>query len=316
MKKTIWLFLSMFFYQAIVFGQTAEKLYEQASDFYDKEEFAKAFTLVNEALKKSPGNSKYLLLKGNIYSMTSQYQEAYDTYTAGIQRDSSNAYLYNQRGLLLQRVRQPENAIIDYSAALKLRNSDTMKVSLFLNRGASKIDIRDFQGAYDDFMEALKLDSLNIGTLNNLAAVCDEVGKGELTLMYLNKILKIDSTFIGAYGNIGFKYQEMGDYKTAIRYFNKVLEMAPDEPLGYSNRAFNKYKLGELESALSDINKAISLYPANSYAYWTRALIFLAMNEKVMACRDIEEALRKGYTKMYGDAVELLKKQNCSGIKN
>lgn len=310
-KIILALFTSLLFCNS-AHSQSPEDLYNQASDQFDKEDYSSAILLVNKALKSDSVNSKYLLLKGNIYFNTRQYEDAFKTYSLGIRYNPTDAYLYNQRGLLLKKIQETEYAIKDYNTALKLNNPDSVKLTLLLNRGASKIDVRDFQGAYEDFNEALKLDSLNIGTLNNLATVCDEVGKGDLTLNYLYRIIKLDSTFIGAYGNIGFKYQEMGDHKTAIEFFNKVLELSPNEPLAFSNRAYNNYKLGNYSSALTDINSSISLYPANSYAFRTRALIYLALKENNKACNDIEEALNLGFTKMYGDAAEILKKENCN----
>ena len=103
----------------------------------------------------------------------------------------------------------------------------------------------------------------------------------------------------------------MGDYQTAIQFFNKVLELDPNEPLGYSNRAYNRYKLGQLDSSLTDINLSLRLYPGNSYAYRTRSLIYLSLKDNAKACADMEEALRLGFTKMYGDEVERLKKEHC-----
>ena len=49
--------------------------------------------------------------------------------------------------------------------------------------------------------------------------VCDEVGRADETLVYLNRIIELDSTYIAAYVNIGFKYQLMGNHEKAIKYF-------------------------------------------------------------------------------------------------
>lgn len=311
MKHSI-LFAGLFLFTALhVFGQDAEAYYKKASDLYDKQDYTNAVINLDKALQHDSANSKYLLLKGNSFEKLNKFQEAFDTYTFAIKANTEDAILYNQRGLLLMKIQETEYSIRDFSTALSFEKADSVKLTLLLNRGAAKINIRDFQGAYDDFISALKIDSLNIGTLNNLASVCDEVGKGDKTLGYLFKIVKIDSTFTGAYANIGFKYQEMGDYKTAIQYFNKVLAMSPNEPLGYSNRAFNKYKLGDHKGALSDINQSLKFYATNSYAYRVRALIYLALKENAKACTDIAEALRLGFTKMYGDEAEQLQKQHC-----
>jgi tetratricopeptide (TPR) repeat protein len=315
MKPLIFSLLLLITSNLTAFSQTNEEYYNRAIDFYDNEEYSTALEYINRCLVNEPKNGKYLLFKGNTLEKQDKLQEAFEAYSQAIKADPKYSYAYNQRGVLLMKIQEPEYSIRDFSTALEFEKNDTIRLSLLLNRGSAKIRIRDFKGAYNDFIATLKLDSLNIGVLNNLAAVCDEVGKGDQTLGYLYKIIQIDSTFIGAYGNIGFKYQEMGDYKTAIKFFNKVLELEPDEPLAYSNRAYNRYKLGDLQTALTDINLSIKLYPANSYAFRTRALIYLALKKNIEACSDIEESLKLGFTKMYGEEVEKLKKQHCDSDK-
>ena len=300
-----------FFTISTIFGQSAADYYKKADNFYDKKDFKNALQLIDLALKTDSINATYLLLKGNSLEELGDYKEAFIIYTKLIDHFPKDVIGLNQRALLLNKVQEFELAIKDFNKALNMKNPDSVKLTLYVNRGAAKINSRNFQGAYDDFMVAYLLDTLNIGTLNNLAAVCDEVGKGDKTLGYLYKILKIDSTFIGAYGNIGFKFQEMGDYKTAIQYYDKVLLIAPNDPLGFSNRAYNRYKLNELKEALTDINKSLLLYPANSYAFRIRALIYLEQNRKEEACTDINKALELGFTKMYGEEMEQLKMKNC-----
>lgn len=294
-----------------VSAQSKDDFYKKANDFYDKEDYKNAMVQVELALKQDPDNTDYLLLKGNAYEHLGQCQSAFDTYSKILQLSPDDAIALNQRGLLLNKVQQFQTAILDFNQALGQKNKDSLNLSLYINRGATKINLRDFQGAYDDFNSAYKIDSFNIGVLNNLASVCDEVGKGDKTLEYLYKIVKIDSTFIGSYVNIGFKFQEIGDYKTAIKFFDKVLSLSPDEALAFSNRAFNKYKLGDLDGALIDINKSIVFYTTNSYAFKIRALIYLSQHKNNDACKDLDEAIRLGFTTMYGDEVEKLKIKYC-----
>lgn len=316
MRKTILPILVLLFSTVAASGQSASELYEQAVVLYDKAEFARVSQLMDRAIKLDSGNSKYYLLKADALEKEENLQEAFDTYSLTIEKFPKESYAYNQRGLLLLRIREHEYALVDFNTALAFEKVDSLQLTLLINRGTVKLGIRDFEGAYDDFMAALRIDSLEVGVLNNLAAVCDEVGRGDETIPYLQKILAIDSTFIGAYANIGYKYQEMGDHKTAIEYYNKVLALEPEEPLGYSNRAYNRYKLGDHAGALSDINRSIDLYPGNSYAYRVRALIYLAQKDKAKACTDLEEALRQGFTKSYGDEVEKLKRENCAAHLN
>lgn len=307
------LFLTVvsFFSFSFVFAQTGAEYYKKADAHFDKKEYDKALEQVNLALQTDSLNREYLLLKGVALEYLGKYQESYNTFTGLINQYPTDAIALNTRALLLLRIQEFEIAIQDFDKALGFMNSDSLRLSLYLNRSAAKSSIRDFQGAYEDLSAAYQIDSNDIGTLNNLAAVCDEVGKGDLTLRYLFRIIKIDSTFIGAYSNIGFKYQGMGQHKKAIQYFDKVLKLSPNEPLGFSNRAFSKLKLGDIKGATQDINKSIELYPANSYAFKIRAQVYLAQKKTAEACKDIEEALKLGFTKMYGNEVEELKAKNC-----
>lgn len=295
----------------MLFSQTSSEIYKNASDEYDKKNYAKALSLLTAAIKKDPAHVDCILLKADVLTRLNRHQEAFDAYSEAIALSPKNIRAYNNRGLLLQSIQETEFSIRDFTAALGFASTDSMRFLLLLNRGASKINIRDYQGAYDDFTKAYQIDSLEIGLLNNLAAVCDEVGKGDKTLYYLKKILTIDSTFLGAYVNIGFKYQEMGDHKTAIEYFNKAIALEPNDGLAYSNKAFNEYKLGDLKNALSDINQSLKLYPTNSYAFRNRALIYIAKNDISKACDDINKAIELGFGKMYGDEVDKLRDKYC-----
>lgn len=296
---------------AISFAQTPPEFYKKASDLYDKEDYQNALTQINKALATDSLNLDYLLTKANSLLRLKDYKTSFNVFSKAIYFHPTSVIALNQRGLLLQTIQEFEYAIQDYNTALALPDIDSFKISLYINRGASKIGMRDFLGAYDDFILANKIDSLDIGVLNNLATVCDEVGRGNETLKYLFKILAIDSSFIGTYVNIGFKYQEDGDYKKAIEYFTKAIKLDPKEPLAYSNRSFNYLKTGDLNAALADVNKSIELYPANSFAFKNRALIYIAMKKIDKACSDLDEAINLGFTKMYGAEVEDLKYKHC-----
>jgi len=307
------LFLTVVFLYSLScsFGQSPDDYYKKAREYYKADEYDKALVQIDLAMQTDSINRDYQLLKGSILMELKQYQESYNMFNKAVYQNPTDAMALNSRALLLFRIQQFEDAIQDFDKALGFMNADSTRLSLYVNRGAAKTYIRDFQGAYDDLTAAYAIDSSDIGTLNNLASVSDEVGKGDQTLRYLNRILAIDSGFIGAWINIGFKYQGMGQYKKAIRYFDRALQIDPREALAYSNRAFNKYKLNDLKGAMEDINKAIALYPDNSYAFRTRAMIYLAQKKKTEACADMEEAIRLNFTKIYGDEVEKLKTLHC-----
>ena len=307
-------YLSVFFFFLLSITancQDAEAFYKKANDLMEKGDIQNALVEINKAIRLDSTRSIYLNSKAGILKELKKYQESYDLYSKSIVVDPANFHTYNDRGLLLLTIQEFDLAISDFSKGLSISNDTNRKVFL-LNRAAAWTYKREFEQAYKDLITIYKIDSSDVGMLTNLAAICDEVGRGNETLAYLERVIKLDPKNYPAYGNMGFKYQEMGDYKKAITYFNRVLELNPDEPLGYSNRSFNKLKLGDLKGAMADIEKSIQIYPTNSYAYRIRALIYIQDNKTDKACQDLDKAIELGFTGLYGDEVQKLKTKYCS----
>ena len=306
--KKIFFFVGVI-YCSLSFAQNNKELYKKASTLFDKGDYKSAIAHIDKALRTDSSELNYLLLKANSLFLLKDYQRSFNLFSDIIDMYPDNTVPLNQRGLLLRTIQKFDESIDDFTQALKLTKNDSIKNSLYINRGAAKIGIRDFDGAYKDFMKAYKIDSLNIGTLNNIATVCDEVGRGDETLNYLFKIIAIDPKFSGAYVNIGFKYQEDSDYVKAIEYFTQAIKLNPKEPLAYSNRSFNYLKIGNLKAALADVNKSIELFPENSFAFKNRALIYLALRKTNNACADLDKAIDLGFNITYGaEATDLLAK--------
>ncbi len=271
---------------------------------------------INTAISLNPNLIEYHLYKVEVLFMSNKPEEGMGFLNTTIKTFSESPEGYNARGSIFEAIRQFEWAIKDFSKAIEFAKNKKNKALYYSNRGGAKVQIMDYEGAYDDLLNAYNLYPKSLDVLNNLAMVCDEVGKKEETLIYLNKIISVDSTYIPAYVNLGFKYQLMGDHEKAITYLSKAIELNPNEELGYSNLSYSLLQLGKLDEAMEAINTSIDLNPMNPYAYRNRALIYLAKNDTLNACDDIEEGLLKGFSKSYGTELEELRDEHCKGTRN
>jgi len=262
-------------------------------------------------MKLDSFNSKYFEIKAILQLELKLKPELLNTLNSAILIFPINSTFYNLRGNIYLSSGDFDYAIQDLTKSIEYAKNDTFKSIGFVNRGAAKIYKRDHEGAYNDYMEAYKIDSTDVRTLNNLGTVCDEVGRGDETMKYFLKIIEIDSNSTAAYINIGFKYQEMGEYAKSIKYFNKAVVLEPNQALSYSNRSYSKLKLGDLKGGMKDIEKSLKLYPSNSYTYRTRALIYIELGKKEKACDDLETAINYGFTVSYGKEVYNLMMLHC-----
>ncbi|WP_452603317.1 tetratricopeptide repeat protein [Pontimicrobium sp. MEBiC06410] len=295
-----------------LWSQNAEDYYKKAQFSFESKDYKTALKQIDNAIAIDSSNVDFYFLKGSSYLELGEVLESYKVYSKAINKFPKNAALYNQRSTLLYYSKEYNAALKDISKAIEMEANDTLRNEYLINRGSIKGKKRDFTGSYKDLIKAYKFNPKHLGTLTNLGAVCDEIGKGDETLKYLLEAVAVDSTFYPVYNNIGFKYQEMGDHKKAIKYFNKVLKYNIEDPFAYSNRSYNWLKLGDTEKAMEDINKSIELFSENSYAYRTRALIYIEMKAINKACEDIDTAIKKKFTVTYGDEVEKLKEEYCN----
>lgn len=293
-------------------AQNTKTLLDSAEVLAQNGNHSKALSILEDVIKDDVHAWKAYYFRASIYRAKGDGNKALEYYTEAINNFPNQLALRNGRGELFLAAKLFDNAIEDFDYAINKDPKDSLKVALLTNRGSAKNAKRDHQGAYDDYMLAYEIDSLSIGVLNNLGAVCDEVGRGDETIKYLLKVLEIDSTVFQAIGNLGYKYQVAGNHKEAIKYFNKVLDMIPNEPYAYNNRAFSKLKLGDLKGALEDVEKSLSLNSTNSFAYKNKALILIEMGEKKKACKALQAALDNQFTEMYGIEVEELMIVNCN----
>lgn len=294
----------------------AKKYFEKFIVLAEENEFDDALLELENAINSNPNKVEYHLAKVDVLFSKKEIQQAIGYLNRTVDLFPEESTVYNARAVMMDGVRYFEFAIKDFTKAIAYAKNKKERAVYYSNRGGSKSQIMDYHGAYEDLMKAYELDMNNKDVLNNLATLCDEVGKPDETLMYLNKIIELDSTYIPAYVNIGFKYQLMGNHEKAIKCFSKVLELNPGEALAYSNISYSFMKIGKLKEALENINQSIELNSLNPYAYRNRALIYLEKKEIAKACEDINSGLKKGFTKSFGNELNELKNKYCKGVQN
>lgn len=309
--KTFFLSLLFITNGAVLFSQSDTAFFDQIDQLSIDGKYKKAVKVCDKAIHSNENfiwayvNKSYLLVN------LEKYDEALGALNDGLAANKTNSHLYHERGLLYQSFGMNDHALRDFNLGIKFAENDTVKNAVMISKSVSRSHVRDFQGAYEILLECFAFDSTNKATLNNLAVVCDEVGKPEMVPYYLTKVIEADSLFVPGYVNLGFHYQSKEEYEKSITYFDKALSISSNEALSYNNRGYSKFKLGDLEGALEDVNHSIELYPGNAYAYRNRALIYIEMDKISKACEDIQLAINWGFTEQYGNEMIQLQRKYC-----
>jgi tetratricopeptide (TPR) repeat protein len=153
--------------------------------------------------------------------------KTYQTWASQLQK---TALEYYRKGNARYDLGDYQGAIDDYNQALKL---DPNNAKAYYNRGIARSDLGDNQGAIDDYTQAIKLDPNNAYAYNTNNAY--------------------------AYNNRGFARYNLGDKQGAIDDYTQAIKLDPNNAYAYNNRGFARYNLGDNQGAMDDLQKAAEL---------------------------------------------------------
>jgi len=137
---------------------TAEELTAQGFECTRSNDWDKAIDLYRTALEKDP---KYAAAHANLgfaLNRKAEYTEAIEVANQGLKLandDGIRHRLYDVLGFAKSSLNDPQGAIADFSAALRLRDNPRVLV----HRAESKAALNDIPGAYDDVLAALEIDT-------------------------------------------------------------------------------------------------------------------------------------------------------------
>ena len=149
-----------------------------------------------------------------------EYQSATVTSSTHYGKDNLNsAETYLNRGDTRSQLKDYQGAIQDYSESLRI-NPNNPKA--YINRGHARSELKDYKGASKDFTESLRLN--------------------------------IDHT--EAYLSRGHARTKLQDYIGAIEDYTEFLRIDPTNAKAYINRAIARSKLKDYNGAMEDYKRA------------------------------------------------------------
>ncbi len=154
---------------------------------------------------------------------------------------------YKERGYAREKMGDKQGAIRDYSKAIKLNPND---VEIYKRRAIVKEEIRSYRGARNDLNCAIVTACFNLG--NARYAMGDYQGAIE----EYTQAIKVNPNYAIAYHNRGKARYEMGDYQGAIDDYSQAIKLNPNEAIPYYNRGYAREEIGDYMGATEDYNQA------------------------------------------------------------
>jgi tetratricopeptide (TPR) repeat protein len=204
--------------------------------WWTKQDFDRALSDCNEAIRLYSSNPSAYLNRGNAYLSKSDPEHALGDFDAALRLDPKSAWAYAARG------------------------------NLYRNKG-------DLDRALADLNEAIKLDPAYALALFSRGELHKSKGNFPQAMADMNEALRLDPNYAPAYFTRGQLSYILGNNPAAIEDFTKSIRLDAENGAAYFNRGVAYYVVGgRTADAAADFRKALELNPKDAYAALWREL--------------------------------------------
>ncbi len=149
------------------------------------------------ATPKSP-TAEEINSQGFELAQQGRWDEAIEKYREAITLNAKYGLAYSNLGFALNRTGQFTDAISLLTRASKLKTGDVHLFKIFDLRGFSKLSVKDYEGAVEDFTQSLSFNSRDPKVFVHRAQARAELGEYSKALQDVDKAMKLDPENLAA----------------------------------------------------------------------------------------------------------------------
>lgn len=161
----------------------------------------------------------------------------------------------------------------------------------YFRRAYSKLNLKDYDGALLDLIQAEELGTMNEELYNNKGMVLNALQEYDKAIINFTKALNLNDTLVNAYHGRADARIQLQDLEGALKDLNESIKLNPYKPEVFNNRGVVRGKLGDVEGAINDFTAAISLNRNFLSAYQNRVDAYFNINDFEKALNDLNYVL-------------------------
>ena len=175
---------------ALIINKNMHEAYAMRANLYMLylKDYDKALVDMDEAIKLSPQESEYFVLRAHLKYETDDYNGALDDLSLAIEHNSNNYIAYYNRAIL-------------------------------------RTEINDINRAIDDFSVLLRMKPTDYRTLYNRAVLYKNIGEYKLALEDISKVLEVLPEFPVAHFLKYEIYKDMGEESKSLQEYDKSIAL-------------------------------------------------------------------------------------------
>ncbi|MDZ7956216.1 tetratricopeptide repeat protein [Nostoc sp. DedQUE09] len=158
--------------------------------------------------------------------------------------------------------------------------------------GVNKYELGKYDGAVEDFNQAIKLDPQNALAYNRRGDAYYRLGDYEQAQADSSQAILLNPQDANAYFDRGFALSALGKYKEAIADYTQAIKLNSKDAYAYYGRGLARAQSKDNKGAIGDFSKAIALKPQYTEAYLQRGILRRRLKQRLEAIQDFDKVIK------------------------
>ncbi len=222
--------------------------------FFDSEKPVRAIKTLREGLAVSPHADILQSYLGFIYLSLGEFKSSLDVYSSLVSEYPGNKLYHFNRARSYFGLKNHRMAAEEYLKALKI---DSLYYKAVVNLGVTYSKMNDFINAVKYYKIAIKQKPDSPLIYYNLGVLFSKQGKLNRAERYFLKAIELDSGYGEAYFNLGYISGKKGDKRKVVEYYEKALGIDKRYILPYINLSRFYRNSGRTDKAIEILKRGI-----------------------------------------------------------
>jgi tetratricopeptide (TPR) repeat protein len=226
--------------------------------------------------------------RGSILGSEGKHEEALADYSRAIKLDRSNTWALEHRADTLGSLGRDEEAITDLTQVIELEPEYDLAMA---QRGSTYARVGRYDEAIADFTRAIELDAEYDWAIALRGSIYVRMERYDEAIADFTRAIVLDPEYDWAIAQRGDTYVRMERYDEAIADFTRAIELDPEYKWVIASRGLTHSITGEYSQAVRDVTTAIELDAEYDWAIALRGSIYVRMERYDEAVADFTRAI-------------------------
>ncbi len=255
---------------------------------------------LTKAIELNPNAKDAYFYRGIAHKSKDEFSEAQADFLEVIELESAPGNTFSEDARQQIDELKALEAKKEHFQNLKAKQNEPLETAAkYIERGQTYLKTDEWEKAYLDFDEAIRLEPTNAKAFRFRGASHYKMGEAELAIKDYSQAIKLDPNNSDLHLNRGILQADSGDSDDALVDLNEAIRLDPSNAMAYHMRAKVHaeawYDGDSIDQATDDFEKAIELNPNDPQVYVSRAEFwgqpcFRGAEDDALA--DLDQAIR------------------------